>query len=58
VVSQWTCFLKVIAKHLHDVVNAKYALFTGNVAIKDRQVHFYLENIIINLLLFSILMNA
>lgn len=39
IVSQWSSFLKVIAKNLDDYDNAKYAMFTGEVAVKDRQVY-------------------
>ncbi|XP_008204612.1 transcription termination factor 2 [Nasonia vitripennis] len=37
VVSQWTSFLGIVAKNLDDIEDAKYAMFTGNVAVKNRQ---------------------
>lgn len=39
IVSQWSSFLKVIAKNLDDYHDANYAMFTGEVAVKDRQVY-------------------
>lgn len=38
IVSQWSSFLKVIAKNLDNYDDADYAMFTGEVAVKDRQV--------------------
>lgn len=38
IVSQWSSFLKVIAKHLRDIEGAKYEYFTGEVPVKKRQV--------------------
>ena len=40
IVSQWTSFLKVIANNLDDMDDANYAMFTGEVAVKNRQVGF------------------
>ncbi|KAJ8675651.1 hypothetical protein QAD02_011437 [Eretmocerus hayati] len=37
VVSQWTGFLKVIAKNLDNIDDARYAMFTGEVEVKKRQ---------------------
>ncbi|XP_014213023.1 transcription termination factor 2-like [Copidosoma floridanum] len=37
VVSQWTEFLKVVAQNLVNCEDVKYKMFTGEVAIKDRQ---------------------
>jgi len=38
IVSQWTTLLDVIASHLPSIKDATFSKFTGNVAIKDRQV--------------------
>lgn len=38
IVSQWAMLLEVIASHLHSIEGATFSKFTGNVAIKDRQV--------------------
>jgi len=38
IVSQWTALLNVIASHLSSIKGATFSKFTGNVAIKDRQV--------------------
>ena len=38
VVSQWTSLLKVIAKFLDDMEDVCYQMFTGEVAVKNRQV--------------------
>ncbi|XP_058789299.1 transcription termination factor 2 [Phymastichus coffea] len=37
IVSQWSSFLKVIAKNLDNIEDAKYEFFTGEVAVKKRQ---------------------
>lgn len=38
IVSQWTTLLDIIALHLSSIKDATFSKFTGNVAIKDRQV--------------------
>lgn len=38
IVSQWASMLDVIALNLHSIKSATFAMFTGSVAIKDRQV--------------------
>lgn len=38
IVSQWATLLDVIASNLSSIKGATFNKFTGNVAIKDRQV--------------------
>lgn len=39
IVSQWASVLNIIASHLSSIKGATFSMFTGSVAIKDRQVH-------------------
>lgn len=40
IVSQWATLLDIIALHLCSIKGAKFAKFTGSVAIKDRPVRY------------------
>ncbi|XP_053997670.1 transcription termination factor 2-like isoform X1 [Hylaeus anthracinus] len=37
IVSQWSSMLKIVASYLSSIRGATFSMFTGNVAIKDRQ---------------------
>lgn len=39
IVSQWTSMLEIVASYLPSIKGATFSMFTGNVPIKERQVH-------------------
>lgn len=38
IVSQWTSLLDIVALRLSSIKGATFSMFTGKVAVKDRQV--------------------